>query len=95
MKYKNKYDVIEAKVYNGHNLKELNDFCEGRLSWKSEELEWSEMNPPEDLIIQFNDEKINDILIPGAFVVKFDDGHFGIIDGYDFVRLFEEVKDGE
>ena len=95
MKYKNKYEAVEAMAYNGYNFKELNDFCGGRLSWVSKEMEWSETDPPEDLIIQFNDEEINDVLIPGAFVVKFNDEHFGIIDGYDFIRLFEEVKNGE
>ncbi len=94
MKYKSKFDSVEALVYDGYNFKEVNDFCEGKLSWKTDKMEWSETCPPDDLIIQFNDEEINDVLVPGSFVVKFNNGHFGIIDGYDFIRLFEEVENG-
>ena len=90
MKYRNIYNEIEAICYNGYNLKEVNEFCDNRLSWKSEEMCWSDTNPPEDLIIMLGD----DFLIPGSYVVKTDDG-YEIIEGYDFIKLFREVKDGE
>lgn len=91
--YRSIYNSVEAIIYNGYNLKEINEFCGGRLSWVSNELEWDEKNPPSDLIIKFkNDDGEEDILTPGRFMVRFTSGHYGIIEGYDFVRLFEEAS---
>ena len=95
-KYKSIYDSVEAVVYTGYNLKEVNEFCGNRLSWFTNELEWDEKEPPIDLIIKFkNDDGEEDILVPGSFMVRFTSGNYGIIEGYDFVRLFEEAPQGD
>ena len=91
MKYKNIYNEVEAICYNGYNFKEANEFCDNRLSWKSEEMSWSDDNPPKDLIITFGD----DFLVPGNYIIKTRDNDFELVEGYDFIKLFKEVKDGE
>lgn len=92
MKYKNIYDCVEAVVYTGFNFTEVNNFCENRLSWKSETTDWADDNPPTDLIVNFKDGDNNDVLVPGNFIVKFGDRNYGVIEGYDFIRLFERAK---
>ena len=91
MKYKNIYNEVEAICYDGYNLKEVSEFCDNRLSWKSDEMDWSDNNPPEDLIVMFGD----DFLVPGNYIVKTGDNDYGLVEGYDFIKLFKEVKDGE
>ena len=95
MEYRNIYDSVEAITYTGYNFKEINDFCGHRLSWESEDMDWSDDNPPIDLVVKFEDEEESDILVPGNVIVRFSSGHYGIIEGYDFIRLFEKVEKDE
>lgn len=97
MKYRNIYDEVEAVCYTGYNYKEVDEFCGHRLSWSSKAKDWSDSNPPADLTIEFigDDQEPSTVLLPGNFVLRFSSGHYGIIEGYDFFKLFEEVKDGE
>ncbi len=95
MKYRSIYDIVEAKIYTGYNYKEINEFCENRLSWESDSMYWEDDNPPLDLVVKFNNGEASEILIPGNAMVKFDDGDYGIIEGYDFIRLFKKVKEDE
>ena len=95
MEYRSIYDSVEAIVYTGYNYKEVDDFCGNKLSWESESMYWEDENPPADLVIKFNDDEVSDILVPGNVMVKFSSGHYGIIEGYDFIRLFEKVEKDE
>jgi len=95
MEYRSIYDSVEAITYTGYNFKEINDFCGHRLSWESEDMDWSDDNPPIDLVVKFEDEEESDILVPGNVIVRFSSGHYGIIEGYDFIRLFEKVEKDE
>lgn len=49
-------------VYDGLNLKEVEEFCHGQLSYQTKEMEWDSCNPPEDLVIKVsfaNNQELN------------------------------------
>lgn len=90
MKYKSIYNEIEAICYTGYNFKEVSEFCDNRITWISDIKDWSDNNPPDDLTVKLNGE----YLVPGSYVVKTNDDYI-IVEGYDFINLFKEEKDGE
>lgn len=92
MKYKSIYNEIEAICYTGYNFKEVNDFCDHRLSWSSETKDWVDSNPPVDLTIELtgDGQEPSNVVLPGNYIVRFSSEHYGVIEGYDFIRLFKE-----
>lgn len=91
MKYKSKYRVIEGIRYTGTNFKEVNDFVDGKLCWSSNEMNWSDNNPPSDLKVILKGicpMHIKD----GDYIVKLSNGEYMKYDEFDFEMLFEEVQ---
>ena len=90
MKYKSKYDVIEAVKYTGFNFKEVSDFVDGKLAWSSKEMNWSDNNPPEDLKVILNGIAPQHIK-EGDYIIRLSSGKYMKYNEFDFEMLFEEV----
>lgn len=91
MEYRSRYDIVEGIRYTGLNFKEVNDFVGGRLAWSSEEMNWSDKNPPKDLKIILNGVAPQHIK-EGDYIVRLSSGEYMKYDEFDFEMLFEEVK---
>lgn len=76
---------IETIEYTGYNYSEVNKFTGNKLAYYTEEKDWSDSNPPKDLVITLRPfEKIN----KGDFICKTETGECCVISSYAFKTLF-------
>lgn len=95
MKYRTKSSIIEAILWTGDNVKELNEFIKDIdvVVWKSLNTKQLKIYPIENNI----DKTINDymIVVAGDYIIKSANGEVYSCTPNIFEKIYDEVKEDD